>query len=108
MALPRVDVPTYELTLPSEDKKIKYRPFLVKEEKILYIALETGDNKEMVNALKEVVKACTFDVLNVDRLPILMLNISFYKLELNQYQKLQNSEPYVLMMARLMLKQRLI
>jgi hypothetical protein len=80
MALPRVDVPTYELTLPSEDKKIKYRPFLVKEEKILYIALETGDNKEMVNALKEVVKACTFDVLNVDRLPIFDIEYIFLQI----------------------------
>ena len=70
MALPRVDVPTYELTLPSQDVKIKYRPFLVKEEKILYIALETGDNKQMVESLKEVIKACTFDVLKVDQLPI--------------------------------------
>ena len=70
MALPKIEVPTYELTLPSEDKKIKYRPFLVREEKVLYIALETGQNKEMVNALKDVVGACTFDVLNVDRLPI--------------------------------------
>jgi len=70
MTLPRVDVPTYELTLPSEDKKIKFRPFLVKEEKILFIALETGDNKQMVDALKEVINACTFDVLKVDKLPI--------------------------------------
>jgi hypothetical protein len=70
MTLPRVDVPTYELTLPSEDKKIKFRPFLVKEEKILFIALETGDNKQMVDALKEVINACTFDVLKVDQLPI--------------------------------------
>lgn len=80
MALPKVDVPTYELTLPSEDKKIKYRPFLVKEEKILYIALETGDNKEMVNALKEVVKACTFDVLNIDRLPIFDVEYIFLQI----------------------------
>jgi len=70
MTLPRVDVPTYELTLPSEDKKIKFRPFLVKEEKILFIALETGDNKQMVDALKEVINACTFEVLKVDQLPI--------------------------------------
>jgi hypothetical protein len=70
MTLPKIDVPTYELTLPSVDKKIKYRPFLVKEEKILYIALETGDNKQMVNALKEVVQSCTFDVLKVNQLPI--------------------------------------
>lgn len=80
MALPRVDIPTYELTLPSEDKKIKFRPFLVKEEKILYIAQETGDEKQMVDALREVIKACTFDVLMVDNLPIFDIEYIFLQL----------------------------
>jgi len=44
MTLPKVDVPTYELTLPSEDKKVKFRPFLVKEEKILFVAMESKNN----------------------------------------------------------------
>lgn len=80
MALPRVDVPTYQLTLPSEDKQIKYRPFLVKEEKILYIAQETGENREMINALKDVVKACTFNELNVERLPIFDIEYIFLQI----------------------------
>ena len=80
MALPKIEVPTYELTLPSEDKKIKYRPFLVREEKILYIAMETGQNKEMINALKDVVGACTFDILNVDRLPIFDVEYLFLQI----------------------------
>ena len=80
MALPKIEVPTYELTLPSEDKKIKFRPFLVREEKILYIAMETGQNKEMINALKDVVGACTFDVLNVDRLPIFDVEYLFLQI----------------------------
>ena len=80
MALPKIEVPTYELTLPSEDKKIKFRPFLVREEKILYIAMETGQNKEMINALKDVVGACTFDVLNVDRLPIFDIEYLFLQI----------------------------
>ena len=80
MALPKIEVPTYELTLPSEDKKIKYRPFLVREEKILYIAMETGQNKEMINALKDVVGACTFDALNVDRLPIFDIEYLFLQI----------------------------
>jgi len=80
MALPKVDIPTYELTLPSEDKKIKFRPFLVKEEKILYIAMETGDEKQMVSALREVIKACTFDVLMVDNLPIFDIEYIFLQL----------------------------
>ena len=46
MALPIVETPRYELTLPSSDVKVQYRPFLVKEEKILYMALESGDEQE--------------------------------------------------------------
>lgn len=78
--LPKVEVPTYELTLPSEDRKVKFRPFLVKEEKILYIAQETGDNKQMVQALKEVVDACTFNLLKVDNLPIFDIEYIFLQL----------------------------
>jgi hypothetical protein len=78
--LPKVEVPTYELTLPSEDRKIKFRPFLVKEEKILYIAQETGDNKAMIQALKDVVNACTFDTLHIDQLPIFDVEYIFLQL----------------------------
>ena len=80
MALPKVDIPTYELTLPSEDKKIKFRPFLVKEEKILYIAQATGDEKQMISALRDVINACTFDVLMVDNLPIFDIEYIFLQL----------------------------
>ena len=80
MALPKVEVPTYELTLPSEDVKVKFRPFLVKEEKILYVAMETGDNKEMLSALKNIVNACTFGKLNVDNLPIFDIEYIFLQL----------------------------
>jgi hypothetical protein len=77
MTLPKIDVPTYELTLPSVDKKIKYRPFLVREEKLLYIALETGDEKQMIDTLKEIVNECTFKVLNVNNLPIFDIEYIF-------------------------------
>ena len=60
MALPKIDTPTYELTLPSQQKTFKYRPFLVKEEKVLLMAMEWGDAKEMLSAIKEIVKSCTF------------------------------------------------
>ena len=66
MTLPRVEVPTYELTLPSQDLKVKYRPFLVREEKILFVAQETGDNLQIVNAIKDIISACTYEVLKVD------------------------------------------
>lgn len=80
MTLPRVDVPTYELTLPSQDLKVKFRPFLVKEEKILYIAQETGDNKQIVGAIKDIINACTFNTLKVDELPIFDVEYIFLQL----------------------------
>ena len=58
MPLPKISTPTYELTLPSSNKKIKVRPFLVKEEKILIIAMETQDTKQIVNAIKDILGKC--------------------------------------------------
>ena len=69
MALPILETARYELTLPSHDKKIAYRPFLVKEEKLLLMALESGENKQVTTALKDIVSACTFGAINVDVLP---------------------------------------
>tara|TARA_Y100001963_G_scaffold14215_1_gene17748 strand:- start:704 stop:1423 length:720 start_codon:yes stop_codon:yes gene_type:complete len=58
MPLPTIATPTYELELPSTGKTIKYRPFLVKEEKLLVLALESEDTKEISNAIKAVLKSC--------------------------------------------------
>jgi citrate lyase gamma subunit len=58
MPLPKISTPTYELELPSTEQKIKYRPFLVKEEKLLVIALESEDTKQITNAIKTVIKNC--------------------------------------------------
>ena len=58
MPLPKIATPTYELELPSTGETIKYRPFLVKEEKLLVIALESEDNKQITNAIKTVIKSC--------------------------------------------------
>ena len=58
MPLPTIATPTYELELPSTGKKIKYRPFLVKEEKLLVLALETEDTKQISTAIKTVLKNC--------------------------------------------------
>ena len=58
MPLPKIATPTYELVLPSTGKTIKYRPFLVKEEKILILALESQSTKEITNAIKQVLKDC--------------------------------------------------
>ena len=80
MALPILETQTYELTLPSADIKVKYRPFLVKEEKVLLQALESEDQKQIVNALKEIVSACTFGGLQVDELPTFDLEYIFLQI----------------------------
>ena len=70
MPLPTITTPTYELSLPSSGKKVKYRPFLVKEEKILIIALETKDQNDITNAVKDVLKKCILTRgIKVDSLP---------------------------------------
>ena len=58
MPLPKITAPTYELVLPSSDRKVKYRPFLVKEEKLLIIAMESEDTKQITEAVKNVLKNC--------------------------------------------------
>tara|TARA_B000000565_G_scaffold236920_1_gene198844 strand:+ start:365 stop:1018 length:654 start_codon:yes stop_codon:yes gene_type:complete len=58
MPLPKIATPTYELVLPSSNKKIKFRPFLVKEEKILIIAMESQDTTQIANAVKDVISHC--------------------------------------------------
>lgn len=68
MALPKLDTPTYELTLPSTGKKIKYRPFLVKEHKVL-LTMSEAENGEVSRIIRELVEVCTFDKLNVRELP---------------------------------------
>ena len=70
MPLPKIATPTYELELPSTGKSIKYRPFLVKEEKVLVIALESEDTKQITNAIKAVLKNCVLTKgIKVETLP---------------------------------------
>ena len=70
MPLPKIATPTYELELPSTGKTIQYRPFLVKEEKLLVIALESEDNKQITTAIKAVLKACVLTKgVKVESLP---------------------------------------
>ena len=70
MPLPRIAAPTYELELPSSGKSIQYRPFLVKEEKVLVIALESEDTKQITTAIKNVIKNCVLTKgLKVESLP---------------------------------------
>ena len=70
MPLPKIVTPSFELTLPSNKKKIKYRPFLVKEEKILILAIESGGMKEITMAIKDVLKNCVLTRgVKIDELP---------------------------------------
>ena len=81
MPLPKISTPTYELTIPSSQRKIKYRPFLVKEEKILIIAMESQDDKQIAQAVKDVLGSCiltkgiSVDKLSTFDIEYLFLNI---------------------------------
>jgi hypothetical protein len=78
MGLPKISTPTYELELPSTEQPVKYRPFLVKEEKLLVIALESEDTKQITNAIKTVIKNCilTKDI-KVETLPTFDIEFLF-------------------------------
>jgi len=77
MALPKLDVPIYEMVVPSTDEKIKYRPFLIKEEKILLIAMESGENKDIIQAVKQIVSECTFNKLELGDMPMFDVEFMF-------------------------------
>ena len=77
MALPTLDMPTYELEIPSSKKKIKYRPVLVKEEKVLLIALESEDEVNIKNAVLNLIKGCVQSRLKVEDLSIFDLEYIF-------------------------------
>jgi len=80
MALPTINTPTYELVVPSTDEKIKYRPFLVKEEKILLIASESGKQEDIINAIKQIATACTFGKLKIGRMPMFDVEYIFLQI----------------------------
>ncbi|AOO19360.1 baseplate hub subunit [Cyanophage S-RIM12_WH_07_0310] len=67
MALPKLNVPKYKLKLPSDGRTVDYRPFLVKEEKLLLLATETGEQEEIIGAIKNIITQCT-DITSVDKL----------------------------------------
>ena len=77
MALPKLTTPTFELEVPSTDEKIKYRPFLVKEEKILLMAMESKDNAQIINAVKDIVLSCTFEKVDVSTMPMFDMEYIF-------------------------------
>ena len=77
MTLPILETASYELTLPSADVVIKYRPFLVREEKILLLAQEEGKPQGIQNAIMDIVKSCTFDSFDVAKAPMFDIEYVF-------------------------------
>ena len=90
MALPILETATYELTLPSADVKVKYRPFLVKEEKVLLQALEANDDVEIKNAIKNIVSTCTFGQLDASNLPTFDLEYVFLQIRSKSVGEIAN------------------
>ena len=90
MALPKLNTPTYELEVPSTDEKIKYRPFLVKEEKILLMAMESKDNTQIINAVKDIVKSCTFDKVDVSTMPMFDMEYIFLNIRAKSVGEVSN------------------
>ena len=80
MSLPVINTPTYELEVPSTKEKIVYRPFLVKEEKILLMAMEEEKDAQLNRALKQVVNNCTFEKVDVGKLPLFDLEYIFLRI----------------------------
>ena len=80
MGLPKVTTPTYELTIPSSGEKVSYRPFLVKEEKVLLMAMESKDTAAMTKAMKEIISSCTDGDVNIKDLAPFDLEYFFLQL----------------------------
>ena len=90
MALPILETATYELTLPSADIKVKYRPFLVKEEKVLLQALESNDDVEIKNAICDIVSTCTFGQVNAKAIPTFDLEFIFLQVRSKSVGEIAN------------------
>ena len=90
MALPKLITPTYELEIPSTDEKIKYRPFLVKEEKILMMAMESKATADITQAVKDIVKECTFNKVNISNMPMFDVEYIFLQIRSKSVGEISN------------------
>lgn len=77
MTLPIINAPEYRLNIPSTDEEIRYRPFLVKEEKLLLIAQETGTDKATYEAIRNIIKSCCLDPVDINKLPLFDMEYIF-------------------------------
>lgn len=110
MALPKLETPTYKLKIPSTGKTVTYRPFLVKEEKLLMMAKEGGDTSQMVDTLKKLVSACIEDDINVNTLKTYDIEYIFLMLRAKSVgeevevvvtcEKCNGSQPMTLMIGK--------
>lgn len=80
MALPRLDVPTFEIVLPISQKKIKFRPFLVKEQKILLMALESNESETIQSNIEQIINNCVLEPIEIRNLPIVDVEFLFLNL----------------------------
>ena len=77
MSLPQINTPEYRLTVPSTDEEIRYRPFLVREEKLLLIASETGDDDATYKAIRNIIQSCVLDEIDLDKMPLFDMEYIF-------------------------------
>jgi len=82
MALPKLETPRYELTVPSTGKVVAFRPYLVKEEKVLLMAMESENPKQIFSAMQDVISSCTFGNVNVDNLTSFDIEYIFLQLRI--------------------------
>jgi hypothetical protein len=80
MALPKLETPSYNAVIPSTQKRVSFRPYLVKEEKVLLIALESGDNDQILSAMKEIISACTSGKFEPNGAPLFDLEYLFLQI----------------------------
>jgi len=90
MALPILTTPTYELEVPSTATKIKYRPFLVKEEKVLLMAMESGENNQIIQAVKTIVSECTFNKVDLGNSPMFDIEYIFLQIRAKSAGEVSN------------------
>jgi hypothetical protein len=88
--LPKIDVPVYEAILPSNKKTVKFRPFLVKEQKLLLMASQGTEVKETIDAIKQILKNCVLSEVDIDTLPVFDLELLFLNLRARSVNEIVN------------------
>ena len=91
MTLPKIEYPMCEIFVHSLDRKVNFRPFLVKEEKILLIAKESKDADEIRNAVKQIIQNCVYEELKIETLPLFDIE---YKKSESKYDKFNIKDPF--------------